>query len=118
VDSKAATRIEKPRGSIAKEIAKYISKGGKILKQIKQDGKSHLLPSSWWGMARNLSRAVDLAVIKLTGDCASWFVDALRDLPGIVYRTICLEAYGGICIGWAGYIKDLKLLQQFQNLNL
>jgi hypothetical protein len=111
VDCSAATRVESPRKSLGKEMGKYISKGSKITSQLKRDGKGHLLPSSYWGMSRSLSQRVDQATVKLTGDDAYWFLSSLNDFgAGIVYRQICLEQYGGICVAWCGYITDQNIL--------
>lgn len=116
VDCSTATRVESPRKSLGREMGKYISKGGKITSHLKRDGKAHLLPSSYWGMSRSLSKKVDQAIVKLTGEDAYWFLSSLDNFgDGILYRKIVLEQYGGICVAWCGWISDQKLLSLMLN---
>jgi hypothetical protein len=94
-------------------LGKYLSKGGKILSEVKANKDNHLLPPSYWGVSRSLNKKIMLAMRLLVGDAATWFLDSLRDFGEIIkYRQICLEQYGGICVGWSGFIKPSDLLDE------
>lgn len=111
VNCDQATRVESPRGSLVKELGKYLSKGGKVLGDVKANGDQDLLPPSYWGVSRKLNKKINAAVRILTKDDAIWFLDSLRDFGDLVkYRQICLENYGGICVGWSGFIRESELL--------
>lgn len=113
VNCDQATRVESPRGSLVAELGKYLSKGGKILSEVKQRKDNHLLPPSYWGVSRSLNKKIKLAMRVLVGDSATWFLDSLRDFGDLIkYRMICLEQYGGICVGWSGYIMQSDLLDK------
>lgn len=113
ISSKASTRIETVRSSIAKEMAKYLTKGGKLLKRIHDDGFGHLLPSAYMGMIRSLKADVKRSIIQLTGEAALEFIDNLEGLSRaglICYRPICLEyADREIVVGWVGFVKDKEI---------
>lgn len=116
VDCSTATRVESPRKSLGREMGKYISKGSNITSRLKREGKGHLLPASYWGMNRLLSKKVDQAIVKLTGDDAYWFLSSLNDFGDrISYRPICLEHYGGMVVAWCGWISDQKILSLMLN---
>lgn len=110
VDGKAATRIEKPKKSLAVELGKYMSKGGKLIKQIATSDKSHLLPRAYWGSSRSLKKKVKAAIKIMFGDECEAFIDSLEALKanGLAsYIHIFLEMEDGynLCIGIVGWIR-------------
>lgn len=114
VDCQAATRIEKPRKSLKKELAKYLSKGGAVLKKIIEAGKGDLLPSTWWSASRELIREVKQAIVILSGDACLDFIDSLESLQreGLLrYRKIMHKFEDGfeICLGFVGFLLDMAL---------
>jgi len=113
VSSKASTRIETVRCSIAKEMSKYLTKGGKLLKRICSDGHADLLPSAYMGMIRSLKREVVQAINVLTGDEALNFIDNLQGLARaglLCFTPICLEYAGReIVVGWVGFLKEKSI---------
>ena len=54
VSTSAAVDIQRVKKNAAAYLGKYMSKGGKIVEQIKKDGKGHLLPRQWWGITKEL----------------------------------------------------------------
>ena len=110
IDGKAATRIEKPKKSLAVELGKYMSKGGKLIKQIASSDKAHLLPSSYWGSSKALKKQVKAAIKIIVGDECEAFIDSLESLKanGLAsYIHIFIEMEDGfnLCIGLVGWIR-------------
>lgn len=111
VDGKAATRIEKPRKSLAVELGKYMSKGGKIIKQILDSDHAHLLPTSYWGCSNALKKEIKSGIKIMVGDECEAFIDSLDSLKeqGLAsYIHILKEIDEGftICIGFCGWVRD------------
>ncbi len=111
IDGKAATRIEKPKKSLAVELGKYMSKGGKLIKQIAASDKGHLLPTSYWGSTRGLKKQVREAIKIIFGDECEAFIDSLESLKseGLAsYIHIFREMEDGynLCIGLVGWIRE------------
>lgn len=111
VDCQAATRIEKPRKSLAVELGKYMSKGGKIIKQILDSDHAHLLPSSYWGCSNPLRKEIKKGIKIMIGDECEAFIDSLDSLKsqGLAsYIHIMKEIDEGytICIGLCGWVRD------------
>lgn len=79
-DCGAAIRLETPRGSVRRELCKYLSKGCKCVAQVVRAGLGHLLPSAWWGGTRKLKAAVEPSVIWLNAE-ETWKL--LDLLPGL-----------------------------------
>jgi len=52
------TSIQRVKKSAANYLSKYMSKGGKIVQEIIANDEENLLPTSWWGMTRKLSKRV------------------------------------------------------------
>lgn len=119
VTCKAGTRVERPRKSLCAELGKYMSKGGKIIKQIIQDGKAHLLPSNYGGASKILRQEVKTKTKKLTGNDALKFVDnleAMKQLGLLFYKPIIIYAPNlgrDITVGFVGWIKDREIVSEF-----
>ena len=80
IDGSTATRIEKPKKSLKKEMGKYLSKGTKIIKKIAELGKSYLLPSAYHGSSKSLKKEIKDAIIILQGDDCESFIDNLENM--------------------------------------
>lgn len=87
VDTSAATRIERPRKSVAAYLSKYMSKGGKELEKIKATGDDVVLPSSWWGMTNELRREVKQKTIVKSLSRVDFGIlfQAIQALPYTIY---------------------------------
>lgn len=113
INCDSATRIEKPRKSLSKEMGKYLSKGGKLWKKIKDAGHGHMLPTAYWGASKDLKAQVKKLIVCLTGDEALEFIDNLEAMSkaGLLkYHTIAIEYNGKeITVGWVGYIISQEL---------
>lgn len=115
----AATRVERPRKSLQAEFGSYLSKGGKIIKQIIDDGNGDFLPSAYWGGSRNLKIMFKKETKILTGLAAQRFVDNLQDLKGldlVYFKPImwfCAEIGREITIGFVGWIRDIGVVSEF-----
>lgn len=66
VSAPASTRIEKIKKSVENYLSKYMSKGGKVVQDIIDDGKRHFLPTSWWGMTNTLRDTVKAGCKQIT----------------------------------------------------
>jgi len=127
VDGQAATRIETPRTSLAAELGKYISKGGKVIKVIQEQGKGDSLPSAWWGAAKGLKQVVKSRVREYSGEVAESLMDnldALEAAGDVWFARIYTEfssftlrqgleklTHFKICVGAIGYFKTKAVLQ-------
>jgi hypothetical protein len=121
VDGTTATRIEKPRKSLKKEMGKYLSKGTKIIKKIIDAGKGHLLPSAYHGSSRSLKKEIKAAIIILQGDECEAFIDSLESMKEsnlISFIPILWEIpeSGGkfVAIGFVGWVRDIETVSQFR----
>jgi hypothetical protein len=83
VDCSAATRIEQVKLDAAHYLSKYMSKGGKIVQHITAAGRSHFLPSAWYGVSAALRREIKSAITHLTPQQAQSFLDNLEHLRSI-----------------------------------
>jgi len=83
VDCTAATRIEQVRLDASHYLSKYMSKGGKLTQEITAAGRSHFLPSAWYGVSAALRREIKSAITHLTPQQAQLFLDNLEHLRSI-----------------------------------
>jgi hypothetical protein len=68
IDFDESTRIESIKKDAKNYMGKYMSKGGAIVAKIIEDGKSHLLPSSWWICSSNLKKMIKIYTFSLDED--------------------------------------------------
>jgi hypothetical protein len=125
LDCRYATRIENPRKSLAAELGKYLSKGGKMIRQIVDRGLGELLPSSWHGASRSLKRLERSKRIERTGEVATYLLthlEALRDANEIWFTRIYVKftcPQTGIeqehCVGVVGRFKSRAALNRVLN---
>jgi hypothetical protein len=118
LDCSAATRIEKPRKSLKREMGKYLTKGGKLLEQIVKAGKGDFLPSQWNYQSKELGQVEKSRRITLSGDIPGklwrnleryqaagliWYkaieIDQIDYVTGKV-RKICIGIAGRFCHDW------------------
>jgi hypothetical protein len=75
----AGSRIEVVKKSAKRYLGKYMSKGGKILKDIVNAGLENALPASWWGMTNTLRRQVKDGIIQVDQELKNLIVDHIED---------------------------------------
>ena len=120
IDGSTATRIEKPKKSLKKEMGKYLSKGTKIIKKIAELGKSYLLPSAYHGSSKSLKKEIKDAIIILQGDDCELFIDNLENMKQmdlISFIPILWEIpdSGGkfVAIGFVGWLRNIEVVSKF-----
>lgn len=119
VTCQAATRVERPRKSLKAEMGKYMSKGGKVITEIIQNGQGSDLPSSYYGCTQNLKMAIASRMIVLRGNEAKKFIDNLENMKqaGLLsYKPIIIYASNlgkEITVGFVGWIKEKEIVSQF-----
>ena len=116
LDCRSATRIENPRKSLSKELGKYLTKGGKVVKEILDRGLGAYLPSSWYGASKALSLLERAARIERTGEIATYVLrnlEALAESGEIKFRRIyarfkCPQTgiEREICVGASGWFTS------------
>lgn len=74
-DCSAATRIEQVKYSVEGYLAKYMSKGGKTLQQIKDKGMEEYIPHSWVYMSDDLREAANNSVEKFEDKVSEFIFD-------------------------------------------
>lgn len=128
LDCRYATRIEKPRKSLSKELGKYLTKGGKVLREIIDRGLSSYLPSSWYGASRALSRLERSKRIERVGEVATFLLQHLERLAesnDICFRRIYVKfkcPHTGIeqesCVGLTGWFKSRASLNRVLSMQV
>lgn len=84
INVSASVDVQKVKKSAANYLGKYMSKGGKVVEQIKKDGNADQLPRSWWGVTKELRQEIIKSIIKVTGNIAK----------NLFYHTEKLEKMG------------------------
>ena len=122
INGSTATRIEQPKKSLKAEMGKYLSKGSSICKQIINDGKGDLLPSSYMGCSKTLKAEIAKETKIIYGFQAQNFINnmsSLQEVNLIRYFPILYELpdrQGQYkTVGYAGYIRDYDFVNP--NLN-
>jgi hypothetical protein len=119
ITCQAATRVERPRKSLKAEMGKYMSKGGKVIKEIIDAGKADDLPSAYCGCSDNLKKAIAARMIVLRGYEALKFIDNLEIMKQaglLFYKPIIVYAANlgkEITVGFVGWIKEKEIVSQF-----
>jgi hypothetical protein len=119
VTCQAATRVERPRKSLKAEMGKYMSKGGKVIKEIIQDGKANDLPSSYCGCSDDLRKVVKSKIKRTYGYEAQKFADHQQEMKEaglLFYKPIIVYAANlgkEITVGFVGWIKEREIVEQF-----
>lgn len=119
VTCQAGTRVERPRKSLKAELGKYMSKGGKVVKEIIEDGKGDMLPSNYGGASDSLKAKIKAGTKIETGDEVLKFLDAQEDMKQaglLFYVPIIIYAPNlgrDITVGFVGWIKDKAIVSEF-----
>lgn len=119
VTCQAATRVERPRKSLKAEMGKYMSKGGKVIKEIIEAGKGDDLPSSYTGCSNNLRKAFKKSIVKIRGYEGDRFLDRQEEFKQaglLFYKPIIIYAQNlgrDITVGFVGWIKEKQIINDF-----
>ena len=125
VDVSAAVDTKKVKNPevVAKYLSKYMSKGGKILDELKALGMESQIPASWWSSSQQLKRLVEERTLTLKGDAAAAFMremDAMESQEVIAYYPVEIshthETTGEIrftTVGYSGYFKSREKHERF-----
>ncbi len=112
----ATTRIESPRKSLQKELGKYLTKGGKVLKKIKDAGLESLLPNAWHGVSKELRQWVKRETVEISDQFTDRLVkslDRFSNKRALFYRELLLknrDTGKEMLIGYAGFIRDFSVV--------
>lgn len=115
----SATRVERPKKSLQGELGSYLSKGGKVIAAIIENGDGDQLPSSYWGMNKELRNSVKSEIKVLTGIDAQNFVDSLTDLRDseLVYfkpiMWLIPNSDRKIAVGFVGWVRKIEIVCEF-----
>lgn len=128
LDCRSATRIENPRKSLCKELGKYLSKGGKIVRGIVDRGMSEYLPSAWYGASRALSRLERSKRIERVGDVPLFLLRNLERLEAskeLSFRRVYMKfkcpqtgIEREICVGITGWFNSREALERVLNMQV
>lgn len=125
VDVSAAVDTKKVKNPevVAKYLSKYMSKGGKILDELKGLGMDSQIPCSWWSSSQTLKRLVEERTITLKGDASAEFMRNMERLEAddvIVYCPIEIshvhQTTGEVrltTIGYSGFFKSREQHERF-----
>jgi hypothetical protein len=78
----AATRIEAIRKSAKRYLGKYMSKGGKVLREVQQAGLEECLPPSWVRMSKELRNQVLAGIVKPSQEAKDMLIEHLENYKG------------------------------------
>ncbi len=78
----AATRIERIRKSAKRYLGKYMSKGGKIVREVQAAGLEDCLPPSWVRMSKDLRKRVLEGIIKPSQEAKDMLIEHLENYKG------------------------------------
>jgi hypothetical protein len=80
IESKSATRVEKVKHSIENYLAKYMTKGGQVIKDIIEAGKRDQLPASWWNVSNVLRRLIKRSIREISPKAQNCLYNSREDL--------------------------------------
>jgi hypothetical protein len=123
VESKSATRVERVKKSIENYLAKYMTKGGKVIQEIVEAGKIDLLPSSWWNVSNALKKLIKKSIRQVSDDAKNTLYDCREELKaqGIiqwfyVHEIECIEPHGEVIkvpVHFVGKFKKPEFADMF-----
>ena len=77
------------RKSASSYIAKYMSKGGEIIGEIKEKGLEASLPSQWWTASKIMKKMFQESIIRLDNETAKAIFFGLGDCLAEGWLTWC-----------------------------
>lgn len=97
--------------NVSSYLSKYLSKGGEVIEQINDDGRTSELPRTWWTISKVLREEYKRSIKNLSQDfLAQLFYETERFLEGGVirwYGTVYIESNGtDRLVGVVGYFKN------------
>ena len=88
IDCSAATELRQVKKSVGAEVAKYLSKGGEVLAEIRKAGRGGELPAAYWNMPFALRREIKSLVFYEQGGQAEVWLANWRYLSEIGLASI------------------------------
>lgn len=79
IECPAATRIERIKKSAKRYLGKYMSKGGKVLKDVVDSGLQDCLPPSWVRMSNDLRRRIIASIIKPSQEAKDLLIEHIEN---------------------------------------
>jgi hypothetical protein len=73
----AAVDCQAVKESAAAYLSKYLSKGGKIIEELKDSGNADLIPTAWWTACKSLRDAVKGLTTELGSDIKTAIVQGV-----------------------------------------
>lgn len=116
IETPYACNVQQVKKSLANELSKYLSKGGKIVDRIIKDGRSESLPNFQAIISTDLRKECEKNILKFEGEAISLFEDnfeLLKEAGFVSGKRIYVQIwdetsptnYREICVGIAGYVK-------------
>jgi len=101
--------VKRVRKSATRYISKYMSKGGKILSEIQEQGLESCLPSQWWSAYGGLRKIIKNNILNLTQKLIKKYLSGIQvGSPDIMWsRDISIELPDGAQsrVGVAGGVR-------------
>jgi hypothetical protein len=118
VSFRAATRVERVQKSVARYLAKYMSKGRRASDVSSTDVPSPFHPGSWHIITRPLLKLVKQSVRQAVGTMAEWLWDMVKSAPKSLvryWRDVEIEREDGSKYWVGGYAKvtDYELFASY-----
>lgn len=103
-------RRETVTGGVDKYLAKYMSKGGELLREVKEKKPDVVLPAQWWSTDSVSRRNLKSETITLPEELASLLLDAIVcvGVDSVVYAKAVEVPIGGQLkvVGFAGVVHE------------
>lgn len=77
----SSTSVQSVKKSLVNYLGKYMSKGSKVIKEMKSQSKEHLIPTSWVMCSRSMHRKYKQSVRVVSGETARRILDAITSNP-------------------------------------
>lgn len=123
IESKSATRVERVKKSVENYLAKYMSKGGKIIQSIIEAGQREQLPSSWWNVSNGLRRIIKSMMVRISDEAKNCLYDTREYLKEqgilqwfhVIYREM-RQSHGelvNVPVAFVGKFRKPAFKEQF-----
>lgn len=95
IDCSNTVNLQILKKSAANYLSKYMSKGGEILQQLKDDGLEDAIPNQWWSPVGGMRKWIQKNIRRITSDVSSFLLQS-EGIDGIkVYKRIEAEMSDG-----------------------